>query len=83
MHLAGGYFDDEIRMYVDSHSHAIPTEVWQLYRHALQQAGNKVDAVFVERDQNFPDEDGWRSEIRDVRRIAEEIDQQRAVSQAC
>ena len=79
MHLVGGYFEDEIRMYVDSHSHPIPEGVWKLYRHAFQQAGRKVNAVFVERDQNFPDENGWRKEIREVRRIAEEIDQQHAM----
>ena len=35
--------------------------------------GGKTDAVFIERDQNFPDEQGWRDEVRHVRRIAEEV----------
>jgi len=39
----------------------------------------KVDAVFIERDQNFPDETGWRSEVREVRRIAEEVCGQPAI----
>jgi hypothetical protein len=30
--------------------------------------------VFVERDQDFPDEAGWRSEIRRVREIAEQVE---------
>ena len=73
MHLAGGYYDQEVGMYIDSHSHTIPPEVWDLYRAALRLAGNRTVAVFVERDQNFPDEDGWLNEIRRVRRIAEEV----------
>ena len=44
-----------------------------MYRFALQQAGEKVDAVFIERDQNFPDEKGWRDEVRQVRSIADEV----------
>lgn len=75
MHLAGGFYDDKVQMYIDSHSHPIPDEVWRLYRRALQLGGDKVEAVFVERDQNFPDEEGWRSEIRRVRCIAERLHQ--------
>ena len=71
MHLAGGFVDEQLDKYIDSHSHPIPDDVWELYEYALRSAGGKVDAVFVERDQNFPDEHGWRSEIRKVRRIAE------------
>ncbi len=72
MHLAGGFFDDKANMYIDSHSHPIPDEVFRLYRHALELGRDKVNAVFIERDQNFPDESGWREEVRQVRRIAEE-----------
>lgn len=70
MHLAGGFFDAQAGTYIDSHSHPIPEEVWNLYRFALEQAGPKVDAVFIERDQNFPDDAGWRSEIRLAREVA-------------
>lgn len=70
MHLAGGFYDDKVEMYIDSHSHPIPEPVWDLYRFALETAGDRVDAVFVERDQNFPDESGWRNEIKMVQRIA-------------
>ncbi len=71
MHLAGGFYDEQSEMYIDSHSHPIPDPVWDLYRFSLEQAGDKVEVVFLERDQNFPDEQGWRSEIRQVRQIAE------------
>ncbi len=72
MHLAGGFFDEKAGMYIDSHSHPVPDPVWDLYRHALRAGAGKVDAVFIERDQNFPDEDGWRGEVRRVRQIAEQ-----------
>jgi uncharacterized protein (UPF0276 family) len=72
IHLAGGYFDESLGLYIDSHSEAIPDPVWDLYRHALDQGRRKIDAVFLERDQNFPDERGWRREIRLVRAIAEQ-----------
>ncbi len=72
MHLAGGFQDDEAGMYIDSHSHPVPDDVWDLYQFALEQGAGKVDAVFLERDQNFPDEKGWRDEIRRVRLLAEQ-----------
>ena len=72
MHLAGGYFDEPLKKYIDSHSHPIPEEVFALYRFALKVAGGKTAAVFIERDQNFPDDQGWRDEVRRVREIAEE-----------
>lgn len=73
MHLSGGYFDAEAGRYIDSHSRPVPDEVWDLYRQALELARGKVDAVFIERDQDFPDEAGWRAEGREARRIAEEV----------
>ena len=73
LHLAGGYFDEDADRYVDSHSHAVPDPVWDLYRYALRQAEGKLDAIFIERDQNFLDEAGWRAEIRKARRLAELI----------
>jgi uncharacterized protein (UPF0276 family) len=73
MHLSGGFYDDEVQMYVDSHSEPIPAEVWDLYRFALEQGRGKVDAVFIERDANFPAEAGWRAEVRQARRIAEQV----------
>jgi uncharacterized protein (UPF0276 family) len=80
LHLAGGFFDEKAGKYIDSHSHPIPDPVWNLYRHSLElaqgglpQKRDKVDAIFIERDQNFPDDSGWREEVRTVRRIAEEV----------
>jgi uncharacterized protein (UPF0276 family) len=71
MHLAGGYFDDKLEKYIDSHSHPIPKPVFELYEFALEVARDKVAAVFIERDQNFPDEAAWRKEVQTVREIAE------------
>lgn len=73
MHLAGGYFDERSQTYIDTHSRGVPEEVWKLYRQALRQGAGKIDAVFIERDLNFPDEHGWRDEIRRARAIAEEV----------
>jgi uncharacterized protein (UPF0276 family) len=74
MHLAGGYYDERSRRYIDSHSQPVPDDVWDLYRYALALARGKVDAVFIERDQNFPDEAAWRSEVRHARNIALEVE---------
>ena len=56
MHLAGGYFDEKAKRYFDSHSFPVHQEVWDLYRFALEQGRGKVDAVFIERDADFPTE---------------------------
>ena len=74
VHLSGGFFDPEAGLYIDSHSRPVPDEVWGLYRQALELARGKVDAVFIERDQDFPDDAGWRAEGREARRIAEEVE---------
>jgi uncharacterized protein (UPF0276 family) len=76
MHLAGGFLDEESGVYIDSHSEPVPDAVWDLYRHALTAGRGKVDAVFIERDDNYPDEAGWRGEARQTRRIAEEVEAQ-------
>jgi uncharacterized protein (UPF0276 family) len=74
MHLAGGFTDTRTGRYVDSHSEPIPDAVWELYRHALTLGRGKVDAVFIERDWNAPDEFGWRGEVRQAQRIAREVE---------
>ena len=74
MHLAGGFLDARTGQYVDSHSEPVPEPVWDLYRFALTLGKGRVDAVFIERDQNFPDEAGWRAEVRRARRVAEEVE---------
>jgi uncharacterized protein (UPF0276 family) len=75
MHLAGGYLDEETSSYVDSHSEPIADDIWELYRFALEQGRGKVDAVFIERDDNYPDEQGWRGEARTARLIAWEVEE--------
>ncbi|MBX9792497.1 MAG: DUF692 domain-containing protein [Pirellulales bacterium] len=67
MHLAGGFFDDERGRYVDSHSEPIPAEVWTLYEQAVSESGDRLDAVFIERDWNYPTEAGWRNEVHKAR----------------
>lgn len=74
MHLAGGFLDESSGMYIDSHSHEIPEPVWDLYRFALERGAGRVEAVFIERDQEFPDEAGWRDEVRRVRVVAEQVE---------
>lgn len=76
IHLSGGYFNDEAGLYMDSHSRPVPDEVWTLYREALLLGRGKVDAVFIERDQDFPDEAGWRAELRQARGIADAVEAQ-------
>ncbi len=75
LHLAGGYFDEDAEMYFDSHSEPVPPEVWDLYRFSLELGRGKIDAVFIERDDNFPNEEGWRSEVRQARSIAVSVAQ--------
>ena len=74
IHLSGGYFDAEAGLYMDSHSRPVPDEVWSLYRQALELGRGKVDAVFIERDQDFPDEAGWRAEFRRAHGIAHAVE---------
>jgi len=71
MHLAGGFFDESRGRYIDSHSEPIPGEVWTLYEEALSLSHTKLDAVFIERDWNFPSEAGWRNEVHHARSLAE------------
>ena len=72
-HLAGGFFDESRGRYIDSHSEPIPSEVWALYEEALTLSHAKLDAVFIERDWNFPSEQGWRNEVHRARSLAEMV----------
>jgi uncharacterized protein (UPF0276 family) len=74
MHLSGGYVEKESGRYIDSHSEPVPEPVWDLYREVLQLGRGKVEGVFIERDVNFPQEQGWRDEVRKARRIADEVE---------
>jgi uncharacterized protein len=77
IHLAGGFYHPGAKRYIDSHSEPIPEDVWDLYKQALELAGDKIDAVFIERDWNFPKEEGWRNEVHRARTIAERLESQR------
>jgi uncharacterized protein (UPF0276 family) len=70
MHLAGGFMDRKSKFYIDSHSEPVPQPVWDLYDYALQLGRGKVEAVFIERDDNFPQTQGWLDELDHARRIA-------------
>ncbi len=59
---------------MDSHSRPVPDEVWGLYLQALELGRGKVDAVFIERDQDFPDDAGWRAEFRRAHGIAQAVE---------
>lgn len=70
VHLAGGHVDPRTGFYVDSHSHAIPEEVWELYRKAADLAEDRLEAVFLEWDQNYPDDSLWLSSLDRARELA-------------
>ncbi|MCG6156311.1 multinuclear nonheme iron-dependent oxidase [Rubinisphaera margarita] len=71
MHLAGGFFDEEQGLYFDTHSQPIPDDVWDLYEYSLKLGQGKVDAVFIERDAEFPGEEEWRRELHKMYDLAE------------
>jgi uncharacterized protein (UPF0276 family) len=73
IHLAGGFYDEPRQRYIDSHSEPIPEDVWELYRQAVKQAGDRLEAVFIERDWNYPSAEGWASEVARARAIAAEV----------
>lgn len=73
IHLAGGFWSEKRGRYIDSHSDPIPDTVWDLYRFALEAGRGKVDAVFIERDQNFPDDQEWLDELGKARTLAEGV----------
>lgn len=64
IHLSGGYRHPRTGRYVDSHSRPIPEPVWNLYAFAAELAGDRLQAVFIERDEAYPDDGEWRSELR-------------------
>jgi uncharacterized protein (UPF0276 family) len=68
--------DTERHRYLDSHSEPISDAIWDLYRYALSVGRAKVDAVFIEREHNAPDELGWRREVRHLRQATLEVEGQ-------
>ncbi len=69
-HLAN--HDDRGHYKFDSHRGAVPSEVWSLYRHALQISGRPISSL-VEWDEDVPDWETLRGEQQTARKIAEEI----------
>jgi uncharacterized protein (UPF0276 family) len=70
VHLAGGYFHEKIGRYVDSHSEPVHEEVWRLLDRLVALAGPRIEAVFIERDWNFPaTASQWQSDLSRARRI--------------
>lgn len=49
----------------------VPHAVWELYRDLLAVAFPRIQAVFVTRRQNHPDEYGWRADLRRARSTME------------
>jgi uncharacterized protein (UPF0276 family) len=76
VHLGGGKMDPKAQRYLDSHSEPISDAIWDLYRYALGVGRGKVDAVFIEREHNAPDELGWRREVRQLRQVTLEMEGQ-------
>lgn len=70
IHLSGGFWSDRQQRYVDSHSDPIPEPVWSLYESAMEWGRGRIEAVFIERDQNFPGTEGWIHEIERARALA-------------
>lgn len=66
IHLAGGFIDPKSGLYIDSHTEPIDEPVWDLLRLAMKLGEGKVEAVFLEREGNFPAEAAGRAEIRQV-----------------
>lgn len=73
IHLAGGYLDSASGTYIECHSHSIPEEGWELYRFALEQAGPKVEAVFLGRNEASPANANSRNELGRAREIALQV----------
>lgn len=51
VHLAGGYWEDDVL--IDGHSHPVPEEVWALFDVLASRAG--VKTVILEHDTDFPE----------------------------
>ena len=66
IHLAGGYWQDDILL--DTHSHPVPTEVLDLLA-ATAPRMRALRAVMIERDQNFPPGDELLKELDHVRAV--------------
>lgn len=78
--LDGGCQQFEPWSFLRQSSEPVPTSVWELFRHAMSVGGERIEAVFISRDQNQPSEPAWRGELRTARRWAEMIMLSRAAA---
>jgi uncharacterized protein len=81
MHLAGGFHSSATGVYSPSDRHPVPSEVWELYRFALAQAGPKLEAVFIERNPSTLDESVWGDDVRHAGDLAMQVGQEQAAFQ--
>lgn len=68
IHLAGGMWMQEVL--IDSHSHAVPVEVWELLTWVV--AHSPVKGILLERDDNFPPISELIGELEAARKIIQE-----------
>ena len=65
IHVAGG--EQRGELYIDTHGHAINSEVWALLDYAV--ATKRPNAILLEREKNFPEMTALVAEIREIRKI--------------
>lgn len=71
IHMAGHKLAPELNTYVDTHGSTPPKPVLDLLKYVLERV--KVNAILLERDQDFPDDFGVLiSELRDIRAVVKE-----------
>lgn len=66
IHLAGGYYLGSLLL--DTHSHAVPTDVFDLLTYAAPKMPN-LRGVLIERDQNYPPFGELLNELDHVREV--------------
>jgi len=76
IHLAGGEKEDNY--YYDSHSMAVPDEVWVLYKYILERA--KPQVTIIEWDQNPPPALRLVEEVTKARAIVKEVELESTLS---
>jgi uncharacterized protein (UPF0276 family) len=66
IHLAGHYFDDTVKMLIDSHGTKVNNDTWDLLKYTL----NKIDvSPMIERDNNIPTLDVMEKEYKKMKKI--------------
>lgn len=66
IHVAGHYFDDEVKMLIDSHGMKVNYDTWDLLRYTL----DKIDvSPMIERDNNIPQLNVIEKEYKKMKKI--------------